>query len=243
MPSQAPGGMASAINADLLQRYAKATSEAEIRKCLNEMSAASFDTPQAVVEHFVAARARPGQIEALDETYRAMFPNGPEEGQGVLKVKEEMVALRGEFDSLRIEKEAAEASQSELENELVSLSSSLEEMEQLKEAAEGRAIELQAALNDRREEEIKLRNQVAAMEAAGPAKSAETEIRQTPRPTKANDPAEDEMNQAFASLDEDEFKFDDKPLDQGDEGEVIELSGFWPDGKDPGRCHDNPKCA
>ena len=80
----APGGMASAINADLLQRYAKATSEAEIRKCLNEMSAASFDTPQAVVEHFVAARARPGQIEALDETYRAMFPNGPEEGQGVL---------------------------------------------------------------------------------------------------------------------------------------------------------------
>lgn len=186
---------------------------------------------EAAVARAEASEESLMQAEQALEKLRYDMEAMQEEGQGVLKVKEEMVALRGEFDSLRIEKEAAEASQSELENELVSLSSSLEEMEQLKEAAEGRAIELQAALNDRREEEIKLRNQVAAMEAAGPAKSAETEIRQTPRPTKANDPAEDEMNQAFASLDEDEFKFDDKPLDQGDEGEVIELSGFWPDGQ------------
>ena len=80
----APGGMASDINAGLLARYAKATSEAEIRGCLDEMSAPGFVTSQAVIDHFVAARARPGQLEALDETYQAMFPNGADEGQGVL---------------------------------------------------------------------------------------------------------------------------------------------------------------
>lgn len=186
---------------------------------------------EAAVARAEASEESLMQAEQALEKIRYDMEAMQEEGQGVLKIKEEMVALRGEFDSLRIEKEAAEAGHSELENELVSLSSSLEEMEHLKEAAEGRAIELQAALNDRREDEIKLRNQVAAMEAAGPAKSADTEIRQTPRPTKSNDPAEDEMNQAFASLDDDEFKFDDKPNDQGDEGEVIELSGFWPDGQ------------
>jgi pimeloyl-ACP methyl ester carboxylesterase len=80
----APGGMAKEINADLLARYARAMSEAEIRGCLDEMSAPGFATPQAVIDHFTVARAKPGQIEALNETYRAMFPNGPEEGQGVL---------------------------------------------------------------------------------------------------------------------------------------------------------------
>jgi len=186
---------------------------------------------EAAVARAEASEESLMQAEQALEKLRFDMEAMQEEGQGALKVKEEMVALRGEFDSLRIEKEAAEASQSELENELVGLSTALEEMEQLKEAAEGRSIELQAALNDRREEEIKLRNQVAAMEAAAPAKSAETEIRQTPRPSRSNDPAENEMNQAFASLDNDEFKFDDKPIDQGDEGEVIELSGFWPDGQ------------
>ncbi|MEM5474001.1 alpha/beta fold hydrolase [Hoeflea sp. AS60] len=80
----APGGMAKAINADLLNRYAKATTEAEIRGCLNEMSAPGFVMSEAVVAHCVAARSKPGQLEALDETYQAMFPNGAEEGQGVL---------------------------------------------------------------------------------------------------------------------------------------------------------------
>ena len=80
----APGGMASDINADLLARYARATSEAEVRECLDAMSAPGFVTSDGVVAHFVAARARPGQSEALDETYRAMFPEGPEQGQGVL---------------------------------------------------------------------------------------------------------------------------------------------------------------
>lgn len=80
----APGGMAKEINADLLARYAKATTEAEIRGCLDEMSAPDFVTAEAVIDHFVAARAKPGQIEALNETYLAMFPDGPEQGQGVL---------------------------------------------------------------------------------------------------------------------------------------------------------------
>ena len=80
----APGGMAKDINAGLLARYAKATSEAEIRGCLDEMSAPGFVTSDAVIAHFVAARSKPGVLEALDETFRSMFPNGPEEGQGVL---------------------------------------------------------------------------------------------------------------------------------------------------------------
>lgn len=80
----APGGMAKDINAGLLARYAKATTETEIRACLNEMSAPGFVTPQAVIDHFVAARSKPGGLAALDETFLAMFPNGPEQGQGVL---------------------------------------------------------------------------------------------------------------------------------------------------------------
>ena len=80
----APGGMARAINADLLARYARAATEAEIRGCLDEMSAPGFVMSDAVIEHCVAARARPGQLAALEETYQAMFPNGPDEGQGVL---------------------------------------------------------------------------------------------------------------------------------------------------------------
>jgi len=80
----APGGMAKEINAGLLERYAGATSAAEIRACRDEMAAAGYVTPEAVIDHCVAMRSKAGQIEALDETYRAMFPDGPEQGQGVL---------------------------------------------------------------------------------------------------------------------------------------------------------------
>lgn len=80
----APGGMAPEINADLLKRYARAATEAEIRGCLTEMAADGFAVPREVIDRFVAARARPGALEALDETYQAMFPEGPAEGQGVL---------------------------------------------------------------------------------------------------------------------------------------------------------------
>lgn len=80
----APGGMAPDINADLLARFARAATEAEIRACLAEMSAPDFAVPSDVIDRFVMARARPGALQALDETYRAMFPEGPAEGQGVL---------------------------------------------------------------------------------------------------------------------------------------------------------------
>ncbi|MEQ8482363.1 MAG: alpha/beta fold hydrolase [Hoeflea sp.] len=80
----APGGMAREINAGLLARYAKAEDEAEIRVCLAEMSAPGFAASQPVVDEFVAQRARPGALEALAETYQAMFPEGAEKGQGVL---------------------------------------------------------------------------------------------------------------------------------------------------------------
>lgn len=80
----APGGMAREINAELLARYAKAQSDAEIRVCLSEMSAPGFVIPEAMIDAFVSERARPGALEALHETYEAMFPEGPENGQGVL---------------------------------------------------------------------------------------------------------------------------------------------------------------
>lgn len=80
----APGGMAREINADLLARYAKAASETEIRSCLAEMSAPGFAAAQETVDQVVADRARPGALEALAETYQAMFPEGAEKGQGVL---------------------------------------------------------------------------------------------------------------------------------------------------------------
>lgn len=178
---------------------------------------------EAAVARAEASEESLMQAEQALEKLRLDMETMKAQEKEVRKVQEEMASLRGQFDSLRIEKEAAEASQSELENELVELSSALEEMEQLKDSAEGRAIELQAALNDRREEEIKLRKQVASM------KAADSEIRKPAQAAKASDPVEREMNRAFASLD-DEFSVEEKPRKDTDEGEVIELSGFWPDG-------------
>ena len=80
----APGGIAKDINAALLARFSKAKSEAEIRACLSEMSGPGFSVPQAAIERAMVARARPGAMDALGETYQAMFPDGPAEGQGVL---------------------------------------------------------------------------------------------------------------------------------------------------------------
>jgi len=176
---------------------------------------------EAAVARAEASEESLAQAEQALEKLRFDMESMKEQEKEVRKVREEMASLRGEFDSLRIEKEAAEASQSEMENELIELSSALEEMEQLKDAAEGRSIELQAALNDRREEEIRLRKQVAAMEAS------DTEIRKAPQKAKSIDPAEVEMNQAFASLDD--FSAEAKNRAVSEDDEVIELSGFWPD--------------
>jgi CheY-like chemotaxis protein len=182
---------------------------------------------EAAVARAEASEESLAQAEQALEKLRFDMESMKEQEKEVRKVREEMASLRGEFDSLRIEKEAAEAGQSEMENELVELSSALEEMEKQKDAAEGRAIEMQAALNDRREEEIKLRQRVAAMEAT------DTEIRKAPKQAKSTDPVEVEMDQAFASLDD--FSAEDKNnKEERDEGEVIELSGFWPDNHQKG---------
>jgi len=183
---------------------------------------------EAAVARAEASEESLAQAEQALEKLRFDMESMKEQEKEVRKVREEMASLRGEFDSLRIEKEAAEAGQSEMENELVELSTALEEMEQQKDAAEGRSIELQAALNDRREEEIKLRKRVAAMEAT------DNEIRKAPKQAKSNDPVEVEMDQAFASLDD--FSSEEKNKKEvRDEGEVIELSGFWPDNHEKGR--------
>jgi CheY-like chemotaxis protein len=182
---------------------------------------------EAAVARAEASEESLAQAEQALEKLRFDMESMKEQEKEVRKVREEMASLRGEFDSLRIEKEAAEAGQSEMENELVELSTALEEMEQQKDAAEGRSIELQAALNDRREEEIKLRKRVAAMEAT------DNEIRKAPKQAKSNDPVEVEMDQAFASLDD--FSSEEKNKKEvRDEGEVIELSGFWPDNHEKG---------
>lgn len=80
----APGGMASAINGDLLARYARAATHADIRSCLEDMAAPGYVLDQSVVDSFVSARSRPGALDALGEIYQAMFPAGLENGQGVL---------------------------------------------------------------------------------------------------------------------------------------------------------------
>jgi len=130
------------------------------------------------------------------------------------KLKESMTSMRAEVDSLRIDKEAAEAAQSEVENELVSMAAALESMEKLKEAAEARTIELQAALNDRREEEIKRRSE----EAKQPREPSKPEAEATPDTAPAPEPEVKEKPKT------------EEPVF----GEVVEMSGFWPDSDLPG---------
>ncbi|MDX1334195.1 MAG: response regulator [Gammaproteobacteria bacterium] len=128
------------------------------------------------------------------------------------KLKESMTSMRAEVDSLRIDKEAAEAAQSEVENELVSMAAALESMEKLKEAAEARTIELQAALNDRREEEIKRRSE-EAKQPKEPSKPEEPKPEVKPAPAPTPEP-----------------KVQEKPnKEEPVFGEVVEMSGFWPD--------------
>lgn len=80
----APGGMSNEINTGLLARYANAATANEISACLEDMSAPGFVPSPLMIDRFVADRARPGAMAALQETYQAMFPDGPANGQGVL---------------------------------------------------------------------------------------------------------------------------------------------------------------
>lgn len=68
----APGGYGPEINAQLIRRYAAATSADEIRLCLQEMSSPDSTVSESSVEHLVKMRSRPGQTEKLVEIAAAM---------------------------------------------------------------------------------------------------------------------------------------------------------------------------
>lgn len=80
----APGGMAPEINAELLAAYAAARTPEELRAYLEKMAAPGAHWPEGYFEDMSAARSAPGALEAIAQTYAAMFPEGPEKGQGVL---------------------------------------------------------------------------------------------------------------------------------------------------------------
>ena len=80
----APGGMAPEINAGLLAAFAKAKTVAELRAVLDGMVSPAYRWDDELLSEIAARRAEPGATEALAETYAAMFPEGPEKGQGTL---------------------------------------------------------------------------------------------------------------------------------------------------------------
>lgn len=80
----APGGMAPEINAGLLAAFAKARTVAELRAVLDGMVSPAYRWHGDLLSDIAARRSEPGAVEALAETYAAMFPDGPEKGQGTL---------------------------------------------------------------------------------------------------------------------------------------------------------------
>ena len=80
----APGGMAADINADLLERFSKASDADELEAVIREMAGPGLDVPEGYFQAAAEFRDEPGAMDALNETYAAMFPDGPEKGQGVL---------------------------------------------------------------------------------------------------------------------------------------------------------------
>ena len=160
--------------------------------------------------------------KAMEQLRSEIETSRSSEGETV-KLKESLASMRAEVDSLRIDKEAAEAAQSEVENELVSMAAALESMEKLKEAAEAKSIELQAALNDRREEEIKRRKE----EAEKPSKTPTTPETQQAEPAPAASKPEPTTEKPAAPAAKETPK---EPVF----GEVVEMSGFWPDSDLPG---------
>ena len=80
----APGGMTPAINAGLLGRFASVTGKGELAAVLADLSAPDAEPEADVLEWMHHQRCRAGALEALQATYSAMFPVGPEKGQGVI---------------------------------------------------------------------------------------------------------------------------------------------------------------
>lgn len=69
----APGGMGPDINADALERFAKARLTDEIAEVMRIMAAPDFAMPTSTLAALADDRARPGVTEALEETFAAMF--------------------------------------------------------------------------------------------------------------------------------------------------------------------------
>ncbi|WP_158285796.1 alpha/beta fold hydrolase [Pseudohoeflea suaedae] len=88
----APGGMAPDIEAGLLERFSKAEDADELEAVIRQMAGPGLDVPEGYFQAAAEFRQAPGAMEALAETYAAMFPDGRERGQGVLP-KEQLSAL------------------------------------------------------------------------------------------------------------------------------------------------------
>jgi pimeloyl-ACP methyl ester carboxylesterase len=88
----APGGMAPEINASLLEEFAAAQTHEALESVIGRMAGPGLKVPQGYFEAAAEFRQAPGALEALGETYAAMFPESPEQGQGVLP-KEQLAAL------------------------------------------------------------------------------------------------------------------------------------------------------
>ena len=80
----APGGMAPAINSELLAEFSKAETPDDLEAVIRRMAGPGLDVPVGYFEAAAEFKQAPGAMDALAETYAAMFPNGPEQGQGVL---------------------------------------------------------------------------------------------------------------------------------------------------------------
>jgi CheY-like chemotaxis protein len=223
------------VHDSLKEAHAAQSEELERIKSSTDEQSDEFERSKRMVERLrqdresAVARAESSEeslitAEETIEKLRGELQSAKSQDDKTLKLKEAMVNLQGEVDSLRIDKEAAEAAQAEVENELVTMASSLESMEKLKDAAEAKAIELQAAFNDRREQELKERKEREAREAE--------EAEQAAQNKRTGDPIEDEVDDALESLSEavlEEGTAHKKPNAQNEIGEVIEMSGFWPE--------------
>lgn len=80
----APGGMTPEINAALLEDFAEAETPAALEKIVRRMAGPEFDVAEGYFEAAAEFRRAPGAGAALRETYAAMFPDGPDKGQGVI---------------------------------------------------------------------------------------------------------------------------------------------------------------
>ncbi len=88
----APGGMAPEINAPLLEEFAAADTAEALEGVIRCMAGPGLEVLPGYFAAAAEFRQAPGALEALRETYAAMFPTGPEAGQGVLP-KEQLADL------------------------------------------------------------------------------------------------------------------------------------------------------